>query len=320
MTIMQTVLAALATAALAAGTTLASTPAATVKDPWRDRAEQAIALAETKQSTSEAAFYHAFMAGAIAEVDGWDDPRVTQHLDRVYAQRLASGGYGLPYAWDAFSDGTTNPATTTYSITVTGQVGRVMLDGYKAGVVPRAEIERLVDVTLRMPRINDGKPGVCISYSSTGHDTKAGYCVFNIVASAGKFLADARDAGVVRPGQDALLAGLTQRDAANYATGSGFWPYRDGAAGLNDWNHNAVNVDAELTLSPAIGRDALSRMMARTDPVKWVDPLGQIALLPHDCARSGDLLDDFDAMLADARQTAGLAAQMAYWSAQATTC
>lgn len=305
--------------ALALALSLTTSASAGTADAWRERATAAIALAESKPQNGSA-FYHAFLAGALAELHGWADPRVRTHLDRVYAQRLASGGYGLPYAWDAFQDGTTNPATTTYAITVTGQVGRVLLDGYRAGAVPRAEIERLVDATVRMPRIADGRPGICVSYSSTANDTRPGYCVYNIVASAGKFLADARAAGVVRPGQDALIAGVTQRDAYGYRTGTGLWPYLDGSTRVNDWNHNAINVEAELTLSPGIGREALARQMSWTSPPRWYDPLGQVALLPYSCRHAAGLLDDYDAMLRDSRQTAGLAAQMAYWASRAARC
>lgn len=307
-----------ALAALAAAALTLSAPA-TANDTWTHRADAAINDTIARDNGHEAAFTYAMLTGAIAEVHGWDDPRVKPLLNQIYRQRLASGGYGLPYAWDAFQDGSTNPATTTYAITVSGQVGRVLLDGYEAGAVPRAEIERLVTVMLNMPRINDGKPGICMSYSSRGSDAQPGKCVPNIVASAGLFLTDARDAGVNLPGQDALIAGLTQRDAFMYRTGTGFWPYMDGAPHLNDWNHNAVNVEAELTLSPGIGREALAKMMALDTPAVWVDPLGLIALLPYDCTRSTDLAGDFDALFTDSRQSAALMAQMAYWSARAAT-
>lgn len=99
------------------------------------------------------------------------------------------------------------------------------------------------------------------------------------------------------------------------STAPGSGPYSEASTLRNDWNHNAVNIEAELILSPAIGQQALERMMALNKPVKWVDPLGQVDLLTYDCSHAADLLDDFDRMLSDSRQTAQLAAQMAYWSA-----
>lgn len=288
---------------------------ASASQDWADRAEDAIAVAESLDSGTETPATYAFLAGSIAEVRGWNDPDVQTYLNKVYAQRLASGGYGLGYAWDAFQDGSVNPATTTYAITVTGQVGRVMLDGYQAGAVPKAEIERLVQVTLNMPRSTaTGQPGICLSYSSRASDMP--YCVPNITASAGKFLTDAWHAGIQLPGQLELMAGLTQRDASTYVTGTGFWPYIQGGSAQNDWNHNAVNVEAELTLSPAIGQESLDAMMALTTPAKWVDPLGKVALLPYACEHAGGLLDDYDAILSDSRMTASLAAQAAYWAAR----
>lgn len=299
--------------------TLAPTAPAAANAQWGERADTALARAAQLEGSAEGVMYHSMMAGALAEREGWSSPNVARHLEAIYAQRLASGGYGLPYAWDAFQDGTVNSAQTTYAITVSGHAGRVLLDGWEAGVVPGEEVARLVDVIIAMPRIKDGGPGICIAYSSSANDVQPGYCVYNIVASAGKFLADARALGIVRRGQDYLLAGLTQRDASAYRFGTGYWPYRSGSTALADWNHNAVNVEAELALSPALGRDALVRQMSWSDPVRWVDPLGQVALLQYRCSSAPDLLDDFDLMLADSRVTAPLAAQMAYWSAQTST-
>lgn len=281
---------------------------------WGARAAEAIDFTIDLDDGSESAFSYAFLAGAIGHRYGWDDPRVQTYLNKVYAQRLASGGYGLDYSWDAFQDGSTNPATTTYTITTTGQVGRVMLEGYKAGVVPREEVVRLVQATMAIPRSRVGGPGICLSYSNQVAD--GAYCVPNIVASAGQFLYEAKRAGVYIPGQQRLIAGLAQRDASYYRQ-DGFWPYMQGQTTAQDWNHNAVNAEAEMVLSPPIGEEAVAVMMGRTTPPAWYDPMGQIALLPYSCGYADDLLDEFDAFMDHPGVVTQWAAQAAYWSARA---
>jgi hypothetical protein len=295
--------------------------AATAAPPWTSRADAAIARVAAVDSGSEDSATYALAAGAIAAIHGWHDTRVAAYLEKVYAQRKPDGGYGLNRPWDAFGDGTVNPATTTYAITVTGQVGRVLLDGFLAGVVPRAEIRRLVDIVAAFPRTPDvpGKTGICVAYSNSGYD--AATCVTNINASAGRFLALTQKLGFTFPGERDVLAGIKARVASGYDPDTGFWPYKESSPAPNDWNHNAVNAEAELVLSPPIGRDAVGKMAALTDPPTWIDPLGQITLLPYSCASEEGKRAAFDAILADQRMNASYYAQAAYWAAfTATAC
>lgn len=301
-------------AAVPASAPAAAIPARIADAEWDTRATEAINMTIDLDDGTETAFSYAFLAGAIGHRYGWTDPRVQTYLNKVYAQRLASGGYGLNYAWDAFQDGSVNPITTTYAITTTGQVGRVMLEGYRAGVVPREEIVRLVQATMSMPRSTVTGPGICLSYSSRATDMP--YCVPNITASAGWFLYQAKLAGVYIPGQQRLIAGLAQRDASYYR-GNGFWPYMQGQTTDQDWNHNAVNAEAALSLSAPIGEEAVATMMSRTNPPAWYDNLGKVALLPYSCGYADDLLDEFDAFLDNPGVVTQWAAQAAYWSARA---
>ncbi|MGP3989866.1 hypothetical protein [Streptomyces sp. 3N207] len=280
---------------------------------WERRADKAIALTKRLDNGKEGVLTYAFLAGAVAERRGWENPEVKRYLGKVYGQRLDSGGYGLNYAWDAFSDGTVNPRTTTYTVSVSGHAGRVMLDGYREGRVPREEIVRLVDSLLKMPRVTGG-PGVCLAYSDSRYDSRR--CVPNVNASAGWFLARARAESVSRPGVDALIAAIAERDAHSYRPESGFWPYIEGDRKNQDWAHNALNAESELELSPAIGKQAVAKMMALSSPPRWIDPIGQVELLPHSCGNAPAMLRPFDGMLTHPRQTAQTAAQLAYWSAR----
>lgn len=280
---------------------------------WTQRAVTAIQRFVETDSGNESAFAYAYIAGSIAAIHGWDDPRVATYLEKVYARANPDGGYGLGTPYDAFQDGTINPADTTYTVTITDHVGRVLVEAWQAGVVPRETIEHLVRLVLTTPRITTG-PGVCIAYSR--HPNDSGFCVHNVNAGAGWFLATARALGITQKGLDEVLDGIAARDAAAFDKRAGWWPYIEGQALLNDFNHNAYNAESELALSPAIGRQAIDVLMSRNDYETWLDPLAQVRLLPYSCSQASSLIGEFDRMLGDERQTPGLLAQLSYWAAR----
>ena len=66
---------------------------------------------------------------------GGSKESLTDRLDTLWESRYASDsgrpGWGLPYAWDAFRDGTTNPVDTIYTYT-TAMATLAFLDGFVA--------------------------------------------------------------------------------------------------------------------------------------------------------------------------------------------
>ncbi len=240
---------------------------------------------------------YAWIASSIAARRSWDDPLVTDYLDKVYALQNPDGGYGIATDYDSFDDGSKNPADTTYAVTLTDHVGRTLLEGYAAGVVPAARVEEIISIVESFPLAD--VPGTCIAYSTAPADRP--YCVDNANASAALFLTSAADAGfdVDLSRVDPIL----DRERAAMIDGV-WWPYHSGKpAERNDWQHNAMEVEAFLDLDPAVGTVAFDAMR-QLDPVPptppstvdWAAPgrlpeptdqydaAARYRLAPHDCS------------------------------------
>lgn len=218
---------------------------------------------------------YAWMAETIAIRNGWDDPRVKTYLRKVYRQQNPDGGYGLNAAWDAFGDGTVNPANTTYAITLTDHVGPVFLNGYKAGVVPRWRVKQIVRMVERFPLADDG--GTCVSYSTTPQDSR--WCVGNINASAAHFLWRADAAGFKV--DLSRVPGIVAENRATLIDGE-WWPYSSGETWRQDWYHNVTMVEASLDLDPTLGRKTLRAMRRATVKDPW-ERAAMLRLARFDC-------------------------------------
>lgn len=286
-------------------------------DDWIALGELALGAFWNRRQPVEPSAALAFALGAQARVDGWASDQCRSLLDELRATRNSDGGYGLGRSYDAFQDGTVNPADTTYLVTITGHVGRVLLDGHEAGVIDDQELGVLVDLTLDFPRVPSRRPGVALAYSNHPHDRN--WCVHNVNASAGAFLLRAGRRLPLRTDAAAVIAGIAQRQAAGYLGLQGSWRYIEGQPRLNDANHNAGSIEAALGLTSAIGHDALLKMLATFRVRKWTDPIALIRLLPWiaPSERPVDLLHQGRALVEDPRLTCGIAAQLAYWALRA---
>jgi hypothetical protein len=281
-------------------------------DEWRLRALRALQCFQRLDSGDEGAHSYAFAAGAAGWLEGWTSDRARRYLERLFATRNPDGGFGLGRPFDAFSTGRQNPADTTYTVTLAGHVGPVLLEAHAAGAVRLAELDRIVGLLVEAPRV-PVEHGMCIGYSLLESD--ASECVNNVNALVGSFLDGARRAGSKHKAITDLLAGICKCHVSHYRDDVGSWSYIEGRSALNDFNHDAATIQATLTLAPPIGRAAGRRYMLRRDYGKWTDPLGQVRLARYFSSHRVPLLDAFDAMLTDERVTARLAAQFAYWSA-----
>lgn len=286
-------------------------------DDWIALGELALGAFWNRRQPVEPSAALAFALGAQAQVDGWTSKNCRSLLDELRETRNPDGGYGLGRPYDAFQDGTVNPADTTYLVTITGHVGRVLLDGHEAGVIEDQELGGLVDLTLDFPRVLSKRPGVALAYSRHPHDRS--WCVHNVNASAGVFLLRAGKRLPARADAAAVIAGIAQRQAAGYVGPQGSWRYIEGQPRLNDANHNAGSIEAALGLTSPIGQDALLKMLATFRVRKWTDPIALIRLLPWiaPSKRPADLLGQGRALVEDSRLTSGIAAQLAYWALRA---
>lgn len=259
-----------------APTTTVTTATTALPPTLEDAVDDAIARFRARDDGRQGVFAYAWMAGAVAARRGWHDPAVATYLDQVYAQQNPDGGYGLGYAWDAFGDGSVNPADTTYAITLSDHVGPILLDGWRAGVVPAERVQQIVDLLGSFPLV-DGD-GTCIAYSSSPADVAAP-CVPNINASAAAFLVRAADAGF-----DADLSrvpAIVDHDLG-VLRADDWWPYIVGRTVAQDWQHNATMVDAYMTLDPAVGRRTLAAMRRTSSTVPW-DQMAMLRLARWDC-------------------------------------
>jgi len=238
-------------AGLLAATLLYSAPAAASRSTeWSSRAEAAIAdfAAIDAANPVNNVNAYAYMAAAIARLHGWSDPRVADYLNDVYALVNPDGGYGLNFAYDALANGTTNPADTSYLITVADHVGQPLIEGYKAGVVPYAKVKSLVDLVMAWPQINYNTAyGKCLAYSRHANDNVVYGCVHNADVAAARFLYDASNAGVGATGLNKLVVDITRRETFAYIPGpitvygvsyTAWWRFMD-TTSMSDTDHNS---------------------------------------------------------------------------------
>ena len=257
------------------------------------------------------AAHYAWMADAIVVRRGWNDPLVAEYLEKVYALRNPDGGWGYITGTDAFQDDSENPADTTYSLVLTNHVGRVLLDGWRAGVVPEAMVEETISLVESFPTADvEGSPtadvpGSCIAYSTAAADHP--YCVGSVNAAAALFLHRAAEAGfdVDRSRIDSMLA----HEQAWMLDGP-WWPYySEKPTERQGFHDNAVEVEAFLELDKPTGEAALAAMRAETAPDSY-QATALYRLAPYDCSLADP--SSLQAAVADHNGEAVTLAELAY--------
>jgi hypothetical protein len=327
-------LAALSAAVLTAAF-LCPLPAAGKADPTRAEQWRAIAqraadrmdvLATGVQRSSTLAY--AAQAHAWLSPDGWQDPAAQAYLTRLYATQNPDGGYGIGVAYDAGGDGSVNPATTTYTVTLAGHVGPALLDGMRAGVVPRAKVQQIYDLLVSTPRI-DTSAGRCLSYSRAAADAVPGRCVHNVNAGAAAWLLEAGKDGFAIPWW--LIQGIAKRELSAYNASTRFWPYQDSTAPTpQDADHNSYNAESMYDLAYPVAYSAAYVALttepdgAAGTPIVYMRLAG---LPPAPTAMSGNTtvwcvlgdrwLDEADAFTTANFSDVGRLSQVAYYGSRA---
>lgn len=246
-------------------------------ETWRSLSITALnKFATLDNGSNQSVMAYAYAAGASARLYGWRDSRTIRWLNEVYERTNPDGGWGLNRSYDAFGDGSTNPASTTYTITLAGHVGPVLLEGYRAGVVPRTKVQTIVNLLMTTRRI-DTAAGSCIAYSRALADARPGYCVHNVNAAAGWFLQETVAVGIGASGLQKLVVNITRREVSIYNAATMWWPYRDTTA-LGDTDHNSVSAEAIYRLAYPIGREVaynhLTNLIASTAPLAHMRLIG----------------------------------------------
>lgn len=258
-----------------------SAGASTRGDAWRALALQAWRSGRYGAGTSETPHFYASQAGTSAWLYGWSHTYTQAYLTRVLGMANPDGGYGLGASYDAFQDGTVNPASTSYLVTVADHVGRPLLAGYRAGAVPRARVQALVDLVVGWPRLPGIDRGVCLAYSAHANDLQPGYCVHNVSAGAALFLIEANAAGFGATGLHALIVDITLHEvqAARHAEYGEpvTWPYI-GDGDDQDVDHNSYSAEAVYRLAYWLGREATYQIMDRSWPGDAGAPVAHMRL------------------------------------------
>ena len=222
---------------------------------------------------------------------GWRSAEVPALVAAVAATANPDGGYGLSQRWDAYQDGTVNPATTSYNATTAGHVGPVLLAGYLAGAVPAALVDRAIDSILDMPRSFDGTG---VPYSNSRYDLREP-CVWNVHFGAVAFATAASRATGWRQADVAALtrSALTWLPKLAQNPTTGYWAYSSAGGGPQDIGHQLWTATAVDYLN---GNNAtltfmLSRQLWRTQAATFHDynvaaSMSGIALL--DCRYATD--------------------------------
>ncbi len=283
---------------------------------WLQLSLDLLARQQNQPPTAYVAYDAAYQAASIATLYGWGSSEARSQLVRLRSVKKPDGGYGMERAWDAFGDGSLNPASTSYLVSITDHAGIGLLAGLRAGAVPASEVAALVDLVMAWPRVA-GDPD-CLAYSVASTDRK--HCVYNVNSSASWFLQAAHDAGVRRPGQQDLAQRLYQHDVVK-ASG-GWWPYSSSQLTTRqDWNHNAAMVDFQFQLDVQAGQASLDAVM----PGGWVHPdrstaedvQGYLRLLPYACGyREG--VPAAARTLAARQKDASASGQLALWAVRTT--
>lgn len=310
-------------------------------EDWHDIGVASVEAFEAVDDGGQGAMAYSYMLTAIGRLYGWADSRCSTYLAKLYSLRKADGGWGLESAFDVFGDGSSNPATTTYLITIGDQVGRTLLEARAAGLaVPLSDISTLVDLAMTTSTCTfSGAGGKAISYSRSTNDTVSttnNRDVHNVAAGAAWFLQAAQQAGVAYSGLNKRINDLTRHLVSVYQPASSkgaWWPYR-GPSSVSDSDTDHVAIVAECTyagLCYPLGREVAYNVLAHgfdDEPnarIAWARLAG---LPPGPGSMSSDgtttlwleLADPYMADVANFGATASSPprrAQIAHWAARA---
>ncbi len=287
---------------------------------WGANVDAQIRQAISVDNGNETPFADSWLASGIAQraALGWDDPTALHYLHAALGQ---ANPYGLGYAYDAFQNGTTNPPTTVYAITLV-QVGWVTLEAYQHGKVPLSEVTAIEAKLLAHPHI--AVPvGVGLAYSNDPNDVQVGYSVHNVNQAVAIFLQDCLDAGVTYSDSNVrtLVAGLNAYELSAYQPAINGWPYRSGGPqSVQDPAHAGLGAEWGQRFYPATIGAVNTRYVETTDYGYALGSGVHASLAQWDCPDSRRWLGQYTQYMADPTyQDFGSAAKSTRMMAQSAT-
>ncbi len=174
-------------------------------------------------------------------------------LENVDENRNGITGWGVPVAWDAYGDGSVNPASTEYTIS-TAIVVHALLDWAEAtDDAPRGRILDVVlaaskpyfDQTMRTPA---GLMPYSLSLSDRKYDTfnPAAYMAGQMQRLS-RLVDNPTQSELLRKAADQTMRALLEHRKINSATGSWYWNYSIQEDNSNDLPHASYIVDGIRT-------------------------------------------------------------------------
>lgn len=237
--------------------------AAAAEAAWRQQSQALWDLSLTKVDSSHDAASTGFEIMLRAHKSGWDDPTVATLVQRFLSLRNPDGGWGTGTAWDAFQDGTVNPADTSYTVSTAGHAGPALLGAWQHHLVTDADLRAAVDSLLTTPTWKV-PGGLCIAYSRSANDTTA--CVSNVTLGAAAWLKQVREAtGWSIPALDDLVAQVSAADRYLWDPSTGYWAYSDLPGSIDrpqDPPHQGYTLQSVLVLDPVLGKSATAQFLA----------------------------------------------------------
>jgi hypothetical protein len=247
--------------------------------------------------------------------------------------RNVDGGWGLNRPFTG-PGGVENPAGTTYIVTDCDHVGSAWLELYAQGLVPKADLQTLVAVTMTTQTCTF-PAGKAIAYSrlpgqTGGNDnvtTSNGRNVHNVNAGAAWFLQHAQDVGCAHGGLNRRINDITAFEVAEQDRATGWWSYK-GTGVDADTDHTAYQADAMYGLCYPLASETAYQILhdghddKPTARIAWA----RLAGLPPGIGRTVDgttqwlvMADQWMPEVADfvATATTQQKAQLACWAARA---
>ncbi|WNB17741.1 hypothetical protein [Marivirga arenosa] len=271
---------------------------------WRKLSIDLTEKAETTTIKLGQNHYIAYLTYANALLYGWKHEKVKTKLNALY-EEIEKNGYGLGYSWDAFQDGSVNPDTTNYTITITDHVGLVLLKGYLAGVVEEARIHHLVNALQRIPLADSIKLGNCLAYSDSPYDQIG--CVHNVNISAAQFLNSINVLTNLKVKNiDYEIDQILTREINSYQPAEKNFLYWDGGSRLTDQNHLAFQVWCMLDLDKSkldvIAEEILDSLIVNRE--KTISALiGQLRLLTYNDTNANSIMTELLLLLSNHKPT-----------------